>query len=46
MRPSTTLKTFIHECIHMIEFTEGFNLPHKTVYLMEKAIYKLLTDNF
>jgi hypothetical protein len=46
MRPSSILKTFIHEAIHMVEFVNNFELPHKQVYLLERALYRILRDSF
>jgi hypothetical protein len=45
MRPSSILKTFIHEAIHMVEFIHGFELPHSQVYLLEKALYRIIKQS-
>jgi hypothetical protein len=38
-------KCFIHECLHAMEFEYRIPVPHKIVYLLEEAIFKLLKLN-
>lgn len=40
------LTTFIHELLHAISFEHDFQLPHKTVYDLERSIVDLLLVNF
>ena len=44
--PVETWKTFLHECIHMLEMEHDIRIPHKSVYKFENAIFELLRDNF
>lgn len=46
MSKNETLRTFIHECLHVCEFSWPIKISHKTVYKLEKAIFTLLIDNF
>ena len=41
-----TLKTFIHEVVHALEFSFEFDLEHRHVYALEEAVFQLLRDNF
>lgn len=41
-----TFRTMIHEVLHLIEFEFPVDLPHKTVYKLEEAIFMFLMDNF
>lgn len=41
-----TFRTFIHEVLHFIEFEWPIDIPHKTVYKLEEAIFSFLLDNF
>lgn len=46
MTKKETFKTFIHELLHVIEFTEDLPIPHKLVYKLEDAIFDLWDQNF
>jgi hypothetical protein len=46
MSDNETLRTFIHEVLHFMEFEFPVKLKHKTVYKLEKAIFAFLMDNF
>lgn len=41
-----TFLTFIHELLHAIEDAYRFDLKHKHVYLLERAIGDVLLKNF
>lgn len=43
---SEILKTLIHELCHGIEYEYNIKLKHKNIYVLERAIYKILKDNF
>lgn len=45
MSETETAKTFLHEVLHACSDEWEFDLPHKTVYALEEAIYKLLKLN-
>ena len=45
MSESETLKTFIHEVLHALSAEHEFELPHKTVYALEDAIFRVLKLN-
>ena len=38
-------KCFIHEVCHAIEFEYRIPIPHKIIYLLEDAIFKLIKLN-
>lgn len=38
-------RTFLHELIHLAEFEVPIDLKHKTVYLLEEAIFKFIIQN-
>jgi hypothetical protein len=40
-----TVKTFIHEVFHAMDFEYGLELKHKSVHALEEAILKLLKLN-
>lgn len=44
--PEETLKTFIHEILHAIEFSREVKLSHELVYQLEQCLYDVLVDNF
>lgn len=44
--PSSTLKTFIHESLHALEFYYNIPIKHKVVAKLENAIFDLLMQNF
>lgn len=46
MSRNETFKTFIHEVLHIIEFSWPLPIPHKLVYNLEEAIFSFLLDNF
>lgn len=47
MSPRETMRTFIHECLHAMDFENPkLKLKHKQVYALEEAIYEFLYDNF
>lgn len=46
MSERETLATFVHECLHVIEFETPLKIKHKMVYELEKAIVEMLLDNF
>lgn len=39
------LKAFIHEVFHAIEFEYRIPIPHKIIYLLEHAIFKIIKLN-
>ena len=39
------MKTFIHECLHAMEFERGIKIPHKAIYQLEDAVYYFLFHN-
>ena len=41
-----TLKTFLHELCHLLEFEAPCTLHHETIYKLENAIFDLLIKNF
>ncbi len=41
-----TFRTFIHELLHVLEFSWPLKIKHKTVYKLEKALFQLFIDNF
>lgn len=46
LSPREILSTFVHECLHALEFEHGIKIKHKTVHKLEDAITKFLLDNF
>jgi hypothetical protein len=40
-----TMKTFIHEVLHCLEFEYDIELPHKAINQLESAILKVLKLN-
>jgi hypothetical protein len=40
-----TIKTFIHEVLHAIEFERGIKIQHKAIYQLEDAVFYLLFHN-
>jgi hypothetical protein len=42
---SEILKTLIHEMFHAMEFEYKIQLPHKAIYGLEDAVYKILKLN-
>ena len=38
-------KIFLHELMHAIEYECGIQIPHKSIYELEDALYKLLRLN-
>lgn len=38
-------KCFIHECFHALEFEYRIPIPHKIIYLLEDAVFKLVKLN-
>ncbi len=46
MSPYGLLRTFVHECLHALEFEYNIQIRHKTVYELEEAICAFLIDNF
>lgn len=40
-----TLRTLIHECLHILEFEYPINIKHRMIYKLEDAIYELLCAN-
>lgn len=45
MSAELTLKRFIHETLHALEFEWRIPIPHKVIELLEDAIFKLLKLN-
>lgn len=41
-----TLKCFIHEVLHTLEFENDLDIKHKLIYALEKPIFNFLRDNF
>jgi hypothetical protein len=46
MSSRETFMTFLHELLHVIEFETPLKIKHKDIYMLEKAIFELLFDNF
>lgn len=44
--PAETLKTFVHEVLHALEFEYKIKIKHRSVYRLEVAIFELLLANF
>jgi len=38
-------KCFIHEVFHALEFEYRIPIPHKIIYLLEEAVFKLVSLN-
>jgi hypothetical protein len=45
MSETETIKTLIHEVTHALEAEWGEKIPHRLVYVLEEAVYKLLKLN-
>lgn len=45
MSDTETIKTFLHEVLHALSAEHGFELPHRTVYALEDAVYKVFKLN-
>lgn len=45
MSDSKTMQTFIHECLHAIEFEYDLKISHKLIYKMEDPILKFIYQN-
>lgn len=45
MSEAETFKTLLHETLHAISAEHDFELPHKTVYALEDAIFRVLKLN-
>jgi hypothetical protein len=41
-----TLKTFIHEVLHVLEMEHPVALEHKTIYKLEEAVFNFLWSNY
>lgn len=41
-----TFKTFIHECLHVGEFSYPLDISHRMVYRLEEVIFTFLMDNY
>ena len=39
-------ETLLHECLHLIELEEGFDIPHHLIEKLEAPLAQLLFDNF
>lgn len=40
------LRTFIHEILHALSDEFNIDIKHKSIYKLEKAIYRFIKDNF
>lgn len=45
MSDEATAKTFLHEVLHAMSAEHDFELPHRTVYALEEAVFRLLKLN-
>ena len=45
MSRNETFRTMIHEVLHFMEFEWPFEIPHRTVYKLEEAVFCFLIDN-
>lgn len=45
MSKTETYKTLLHEILHAVEFESKHPIPHKTVYMLEKNLWRLLKLN-
>lgn len=43
--PKETFSTFVHECIHALEFEHDLRISHKLVYQLELAVMDFLMQN-
>jgi hypothetical protein len=41
-----TLKTFIHEVLHLLEFEHPVCIEHKLIYKLEEAVFSFLWSNY
>lgn len=41
-----TLKTFIHEVLHLLEFEHPVCIEHKLIYKLEDAVFNFLWSNY
>lgn len=41
-----TLKTFIHEVLHVLEFEHPVCIEHKLIYKLEDAVFSFLISNY
>lgn len=39
-------ETYLHECLHLIEHAEGFDIPHHIIEKLEAPLARLLIENF
>jgi hypothetical protein len=39
-------ETLLHECLHLIEYEEGLEIPHALIERLEAPLAKLLLTNF
>lgn len=46
MNKKLLFETFLHECLHLIEYEEGFEIPHHLIEKLEEPLAKLLLQNF
>jgi hypothetical protein len=44
--PRERMDTFIHECIHALEYSYGFELNHNHVYKLAEGLADILIINF
>ena len=45
MSETETFKTFVHELFHALSAEHNFELPHRTVYALEDAVFKIIKLN-
>ena len=45
MSKAATLKTFIHELLHAIEFAYEIKIEHKTIYSLEDPLFYIFAYN-
>lgn len=41
MSDAETFKTYVHELLHAMSAEHEFELPHRTVYALEEAIFRI-----
>lgn len=46
LKPKTRLVIFIHECLHALEYSYSFSLPHNKIYALSEYLADLLIVNF
>lgn len=39
-------KTWLHECLHLLEAEHDIKISHRSIYQLEEAIFSFLKENF